>query len=97
MGDAGFESEEYIIPKIKEVDVLKVGHHGSKYSTSKSFIEHIKPKIALISVGKNNYNHPSLKAVNNLKNSKIYQTIINGMIEIDITNKIKIVTKKGNL
>ena len=44
---------------LKDIDILKVGHHGSKTSTSNKFIDKINPKYSIISVGKNNrYGHP---------------------------------------
>ncbi len=54
MGDAGIEVEEDLIDKynLKDIDVLKVGHHGSKTSSSKIFIDEINPKYSVISVGK---------------------------------------------
>ena len=56
MGDAGIEKEKDILEKynISNIDVLKVGHHGSKTSSSKIFIDEIEPKYSIISVGKNN-------------------------------------------
>ena len=56
MGDAGVEEEEDLIKKynLQDIDVLKVGHHGSKTSSGEEFIESIKPKYSIISVGKNN-------------------------------------------
>ena len=56
MGDASVEVEEALIAKynLKDIDVLKVGHHGSKTSSSKEFIDEINPKYLIISVGKNN-------------------------------------------
>ena len=61
MGDAGVDKEKDILERynISNIDVLKVGHHGSKTSSSKSFITKINPKYSIISVGKNNrYGHP---------------------------------------
>lgn len=46
-----------------EADILKVGHHGSKYSTSDNFLAAVKPRYAVVQVGKNNYGHPDLKIV----------------------------------
>ncbi|MBQ3408417.1 MAG: MBL fold metallo-hydrolase [Clostridia bacterium] len=63
--------------KWNEIDILKVGHHGSKTSSSKSFLDQTKPKIALISCGKDNsYGHPHDAAVKRLTNigAKIYRT-----------------------
>ena len=96
MGDAGINKEKDIIDKynISNIEVLKVGHHGSKTSSSKEFINKIKPKYALISVGLNNkFNHPNIETLNNLSNSKIYRTDLNGSIKI-INNKI-VTCKKG--
>ena len=52
MGDAGIEVEEDLMKKynLKDIDVLKVGHHGSKTSSSRLFIEYITPKYSIISV-----------------------------------------------
>ena len=96
MGDAGVEKEKDILDKynLANIDVLKVGHHGSKTSSSKGFIDEIKPKYAIISVGKNNrYGHPNIEVLNNLYNSKIYRTDQDGSIMFKIkNNKLKIET-----
>ena len=96
MGDAGVEVEEDLIEKynLQDIDVLKVGHHGSKTSSSKKFIDEIEPKYSIISVGKNNrYGHPNNEVLNNIKDSKIYRTDLDGSIMFKIKNdKFKIET-----
>ncbi len=98
MGDAGVLVEDYILNKynLVDIDYLKVGHHGSNTSSSKKFIDTIKPKYSFISVGLNNrYNHPNEEVLDNLNNSKIYRTDINGSIEVDLS-KNKIITYDVN-
>ena len=93
MGDAGVEVEEDLLKKysINNINVLKVGHHGSKTSTSKKFIENINPQFAVISVGKNNrYGHPNNEVLDYLSRSKIYRTDVDGSIIFKI-NKNKII------
>ena len=96
MGDAGIEKEKDILEKynISNIDVLKVGHHGSKTSSDKNFINEINPKYSIISVGKNNrYGHPNKEVLNNLNNSKIYRTDQDGSVMFKIkNNKLKINT-----
>ena len=96
MGDAGIEKEKDILNKynIRDIDVLKVGHHGSKTSSSKTFINEINPRYSVISVGKNNrYGHPNKEVLNNLEQSKIYRTDQDGSIMFKIkNNKLKIET-----
>ena len=90
MGDAGIEREKDILAKynISDVDVLKVGHHGSRTSSSKEFINEVNPKYAIISVGKNNrYGHPNKEILNNLEQSKIYRTDWDGSIIFKFKNK----------
>ena len=85
MGDAGIDREKDILKKyvLKDIDFLKVGHHGSNTSSSKIFINNIKPKYAIISVGKNNrYGHPKSSVLDTLSNSKIYRTDLDGSILI---------------
>lgn len=68
MADADKAVEQNLI-KIGEdlkADVLKVGHHGSKNSSSLEFLNEAKPQYAVISVGKNNFGHPSFRALTNL-------------------------------
>ena len=89
MGDAGIEKEKDILDKynLANIDVLKVGHHGSRTSSSEEFINSINPKYSLISVGKNNrYGHPKKSVLDILKNSKVYRTDQDGSIEIKIKN-----------
>ena len=96
MGDASVTTEKEIIGKynLPDIDVLIVGHHGSKTSSSKEFINKINPKYSIISVGKNNrYGHPNKEVLNNLEESKIYRTDKDGSIMFKIKNdKLKIET-----
>ena len=89
MGDASSTTEHEILSKynLPDIDVLKVGHHGSKTSSSKEFINEINPKYSIISVGKNNrYGHPNDSVLDNLDKSKIYRTDIDGSIMFKIKN-----------
>lgn len=94
-GDLEEKAEEEIKQNIK-VDILKVGHHGSKTSTSEEFLEKTKPKIALISVGKNNsYGHPNKEVIERLEkiNAKILRTDEKGEVKLKI-KKNKIIIQK---
>ena len=96
MGDAGVDKEKDILERynISNIDVLKVGHHGSKTSSSKSFINKINPKYSIISVGKNNrYDHPNKEVLDTLNDSKIYRTDEDGSIMFKIRkDKLQIET-----
>ena len=96
MGDASTTTEEEILNKynLSDIDVLKVGHHGSKTSSGKEFIDEINPKYSIISVGKNNrYGHPNKEVLDNLEKSEIYRTDTDGSIMFKIkNNKLNIET-----
>ena len=101
MGDAGFKVEESILNKniLTNIDILKVGHHGSNTSSSKNFINTIKPKTCLISVGKNNwYGHPKDSVLKILSACDTYRTDLNGSIEIKLKNNqysVKTINERG--
>ncbi len=89
MGDASIITEKEIISKynLPAIDVLKVGHHGSKTSSSEEFIKEVRPTYSLISVGNNNkFGHPNEEVLNNLEESKIYRTDEYGSIMFKIKN-----------
>ncbi len=90
MGDAGVEVEKEIFEKydLKEIDVLKVGHHGSNSSSDKEFIDIINPIYSLISVGRNNrYGHPHKEVIDNLENSIIFRTDIDGSVVFTFSDR----------
>lgn len=83
-GDAEEESLEEITSDIIS-NVLKVGHHGSDTSTSKDFLEKVKPQYAVISVGEgNSYGHPAASTIELLQEytNNIYRTDLNGTVVI---------------
>jgi len=90
-GDIGFMSEKIILENHKDLscDLLKVAHHGSKYSSDKSFIEAAEPVVSVISVGRNVYGHPGTETIERLvgQGSKIYQTINSGGILVEVWEK----------
>lgn len=72
-GDA---SAETVAGHIGDCDVLKVGHHGSDQSLNAELLTELSPSVAVISVGENNYGHPSADALNllELAGSRVYRT-----------------------
>ncbi|PNZ65472.1 DNA internalization-related competence protein ComEC/Rec2, partial [Staphylococcus saprophyticus] len=100
MGDASKHNESLLLNKYKlnNLDVLKVGHHGSKTSSSSNFVNIMHPKISLISVGQNNrYKLPSTEVITRLKaiGSKIYMTSLSGEVTITLSNSIQIKSQFG--
>lgn len=97
MGDATVEEEKMLLDtyNLDNVDILKVGHHGSKYSTDDEFISKINPSYALISVSKSNYyGHPSDRVISLLDkcDTAKYQTSIDGSTMIVFSDKLSIYT-----
>lgn len=72
-GDAEAEVEDELTSKaiLLTADVIKIGHHGSSTSSGKAFLEKVSPQAAIISVGKNNFGHPSTAVLDLLEQSKI--------------------------
>ena len=59
MGDAGLRAEDWLRGRVGRVDLLKVGHHGSRTATGDRWLDELTPKAAVISVGPNRYGHPA--------------------------------------
>ena len=83
-GDVGKNIESAVMAGLGSVDVLKVAHHGSKYSSGEDFISAIRPKIAIVEVGKNSYGHPSPDVLNRFlqAGTSLYRTDRDGTIKI---------------
>ena len=101
MGDATSNVEKNILKKNIDSDVLKVGHHGSKYSSMISFLNKVSPTYSIISVGyDNSYEHPHGVTLTNLNDvgSKVYRTDVDGTILVSSDGEnIEIEKLKVNL
>lgn len=91
-GDATEKTENILLKDNSNLkaDVLKIGHHGSKYSTTDDFLRRVNPKYAVISVGKNNtYKHPEDIILKKLKtnNIEIHRTDLEGTIIVTSDGK----------
>ncbi len=98
--DVGSNVENYLTKTGANLaaDILKVGHHGSKYSSSEEFLRAVNPKVAVIEVGaKNTYGHPATDALARFTSlaAKIFRTDQNGTVEVlaDV-QKLKVFTEK---
>ena len=98
MGDAGREIEKTL--DVSDVDLIKIGHHGSSNSSDPSFISSINPKYAVITCGENNrYNHPDKETMDILKNNniKVYRTDECGdIVFISTGNGLKTSSEEGD-
>ncbi len=84
-GDIGVETEKKLLPKLDDVNFLKVGHHGSRYSTCQEFLDRIKPEIAVISCSESNtYGHPAPETTARLEANGIRTeyTMKNGAVTV---------------
>ncbi|MDP3999162.1 MAG: MBL fold metallo-hydrolase [bacterium] len=80
-------------------DILKVSHHGSKYSSNSDFLKEVSPAVSVIEVGKNSYGHPTKEALGRLANfsSQSYRTDLNGLVKIILENgKLKVYTETSS-
>lgn len=98
--DIGNETELALLDKgvLEKTSVLKVPHHGSKFSSSTPFLERLRPIIAIVSVGaNNNYGHPSGDTLMRLEQvkAKIFRTDLSGSVEVvSDGGKLKVFTLK---
>ena len=93
-GDAGEKTEKTIMGELVSLgsDVLKIGHHGSKYSSTEEFIKAVSPEIAVIEVGKDNsYGHPTAEVLDRLLKYGI------DILRTDQNGDIKIISDGKNL
>ncbi|HBM4140089.1 TPA: DNA internalization-related competence protein ComEC/Rec2, partial [Listeria innocua] len=82
-GDLEASGEKALLDKSIKADILKVGHHGSKTSTSKAFVNQVKPTYAIISCGlKNRFGHPHKETIDTLEEAEamIFRTDLQGEI-----------------
>ena len=86
-GDMGFDGEKELLKRgvLTNIDVWKVSHHGSKYSGGETFLHVIDPELSLISVGRNNYGHPSKEMLERLwkAGSRVETTLESGALQIE--------------
>ena len=85
VGDIEAKIEKELLNDDIEADVLKVGHHGSKTSTTASFLEKVSPQVAFIEVGsKNKFGHPAFEVIQRLEKNEIkyYRTDLDGHTEM---------------
>ena len=84
-GDAGWAAESLLAGRIGRVDVLKVGHHGSRTATGGCFLAELDPAVAVISVGRGNrYGHPSRLTLARLglEHASVWRTDLEGGIDV---------------
>lgn len=97
-GDLDQDGEKEVINLFKtlQADILKIGHHGSKTSTAKEYVNKLKPKFAVISAGRNNrYGHPNIETLATLDEFKVpYVNTANaGMIQVIPTKNNETIIK----
>ena len=86
-GDIGFKIEDELARSYDlRADVLKVPHHGSKYSSGTKFLEAIQPQIAVAEVGKNTYGHPTREALGRLEDAgaAVFRTDHDGTVLVEV-------------
>lgn len=99
MGDATIDTEKYLLENYNlNIDVLKVGHHGSKTSTGNALLNATSPRLALISVGQdNNYGHPNREVLRRLENKNIPYLMTKDSGTITIFPKTEVIIEDKKL
>ncbi len=83
-GDISANAEKFLASILPKIDLLKVPHHGSKYSSTESFLSALRPEYAVIEVGKNSYGHPTGETLGRLENigARVFRTDVNGLVKV---------------
>ena len=85
-GDMNTEVEQLLLrhTELPDIELLIVGHHGSRYATSEELLEETRPEWAVISVGHNNYGHPTQDVLDRLRNAgaEVYRTDLQGTVTL---------------
>lgn len=87
-GDMDSRTERVLVSSypLPDIEVLLVGHHGSRYSTSEELLETVTPEVGVVSVGSNSYGHPTRDALLRLTDAgvTVYRTDLQGNIYITV-------------
>jgi competence protein ComEC len=96
-GDAGLPAEAEMRGRTRAVDVLKVGHHGSRGSTGDEWLDSLRPSVAVISVGQNNYGHPAPETLTRLQRHRVdtWRTDRDGSITVNTDGRRMTVKARG--
>ena len=85
-GDMGSEVEQLLLQHtvLPDIELMVVGHHGSRYSTSEELLEATRPEQAIISVGRNSYGHPTQEVLDRLEQAgaEVYRTDLQGTVTV---------------
>lgn len=99
-GDIRADVEKVLTFEIKEeIDILKVPHHGSRFSSSRYLLRKLKPAVSVIEVGNNSYGHPTQEVLKRLSSvgSKIFRTDTDGTVKLEIAEKgIRVFTESNH-
>jgi competence protein ComEC len=89
--DIGFAAEDYLLRKFRlDADILKVGHHGSKYSTGEPFLKAVTPRAAVVSLGaRNRFGHPTKETLDRLDRAgaKVFRTDTEGTVFLSVSGR----------
>nr|AKQ02454.1 metallo-beta-lactamase family protein [uncultured Parcubacteria bacterium Rifle_16ft_4_minimus_37647] len=94
-GDVGFETENFLADTYDiDTDILKVPHHGSRFSSGLNFLMEATPAVSIIEVGKNSFGHPTEAALSRLRSagSSIYRTDEDGTVHLEINDGVVLIS-----
>jgi len=96
-GDAGFPAEAEMRGRARAVDLLKVGHHGSRGSTGDEWLDSLRPRVAVISVGQNTYGHPAGETLGRLLRHRVevWRTDRDGLVTVTTDGQRMMVKARG--
>jgi competence protein ComEC len=96
-GDAGFPAEREMRSRTRPIDLLKVGHHGSRGSSGDEWLDSLRPKAAVISVGRNNYGHPAAQTLSRLRRHRaaVWRTDQDGSVTVTTDGHRMIIRSRG--
>ena len=87
-GDMAGNTEKKLVERfdLPDIEVLVVGHHGSRYSSTDAFLQHVRPETAIISVGDNSYGHPTQETMDRLSRNgaTVYRTDRQGNVLVTV-------------